>query len=132
MHEQVYINLPVKDVKRSRKFFTSLGYGINEQYSDDKALCVLFSDNIIAMLLHQDFIATFTNKPIAMADTQTGVLVCLKCENKAEVDALVAKALAAGGTTPMESKDYGFMYQHGFQDLDGHCWELVSMPAAQS
>lgn len=130
MHDQVYINLPVADVKRCRAFFTSLGYTINEQYSDDKALCVVLGDAIIAMLLQRDFFATFTPKPVGKPGSETSVLVALKCRDRAHVDELVAKALANGGSALMPSKDYGFMYQHSFQDPDGYGWELVSMTAA--
>jgi predicted lactoylglutathione lyase len=129
MHDQIYVNLPINDVQRSRKFFTSLGYTINEQFSSEQAICVVLSENIIAMLLLKDYFATFINKPVNDASKQAGVIVALKCESKEEVDGLVAKALAAGGTAPMPSLDHGFMYIHGFQDLDGHCWELLSMPS---
>ena len=79
------------------------------------------------MLLTNDFFKTFTAKPIADATRSTEVLVCLSCESRAEVDALVQKALAAGGTAPRAPQDHGFMYGHGFEDLDGHIWELVYM-----
>ena len=84
-------------------------------------------DSIHAMLLVHDFFKTFTSKPIADATRATEVLVCLSCESRAEVDALVQKALAAGGTAPRPPQDHGFMYAHGFEDLDGHIWELVAM-----
>ena len=83
--------------------------------------------SIHAMLLTQDFFRTFTSKPIADATRSTEVLVCLSCESRGEVDALVKKALAAGGTAPRAPQDHGFMYAHGFEDLDGHIWELVAM-----
>jgi predicted lactoylglutathione lyase len=79
------------------------------------------------MLLIRDFFATFTGKPIADAHKSTEVLLCVSCNSREQVDALVAKALAAGGTAPREAKDYGFMYSHGFEDLDGHIWELIHM-----
>jgi predicted lactoylglutathione lyase len=79
------------------------------------------------MLLVEEFFKTFTTKSITDTAKSTEVLLCLSCESRAEVDELVAKAKAAGGTTPTEPKDYGFMYGHGFQDIDGHLWELVFM-----
>jgi uncharacterized protein len=85
------------------------------------------------MLLTKDFFKTFTSKPLSDPSKSTQVLVCLSCESRAEVDNVVAKALAAGGTAPRAAKDQGFMYGHGFEDLDGHIWELIHMsPDAKS
>ena len=127
MHKQIFVNLPVKDIDRTRAFFGSLGFSFNPQFSDDKALCMVISEHIYVMLLQESYFQTFTTKPVADAKTSTEVLTCLSCGSREEVDALVAKALAAGGRAPNEHKDYGFMYQHGFEDLDGHVWELMYM-----
>lgn len=127
MHKQIFVNLPVKDIDRTRAFFGSLGFSFNPQFSDDKALCMVISEHIYVMLLQESYFQTFTTKPVADAKTGTEVLTCLSCDSREEVDALVAKALAAGGRAPSEHKDYGFMYQHGFEDLDGHVWELMYM-----
>ena len=88
---------------------------------------MVISDNIYAMLLVESFFQTFTKKPVADATKTTEVMVRLSCESRAEVDALVKKALAAGGTSPNPAQDHGFMYAHGFTDLDGHIWELAYM-----
>jgi predicted lactoylglutathione lyase len=88
---------------------------------------VVQKDSIHVMLLVEEFFKTFTTKSLTDTSKSTEVLLCLSCESRAEVDELVAKAVAAGGTTPSEPKDYGFMYGHGFQDIDGHLWELVYM-----
>ena len=125
MHKQIYVNLPVSDLKRSRAFFESLGLHFNPQFTNDQGACLVIGGNIYAMLLSHDFFKTFTTKPIADATRSTEVLVCLSCESRAEVDELVRKALAAGGTAPRPPQDHGFMYGHGFEDLDGHIWELV-------
>ncbi|MCW7539156.1 VOC family protein [Aquabacterium sp. A7-Y] len=127
MHSQIFVNLPVKDLSRSRAFFAALGYEFNPQFTDDKAACMVVGENIFAMLLVESFFQTFTQKPVADATKSTEVLVCLSCESRARVDELVAKALAAGGSAPNPAQDHGFMYAHGFQDLDGHVWELVYM-----
>lgn len=127
MATQIFVNLPVKDIERTRTFFTALGYSFNPEYSNDKALCMVIEENIFAMLLLESFFQTFTKKPIADASKTTEVLVCLSCTSRAEVDELVAKARAAGGAVPNEPQDHGFMYAHGFEDLDGHIWELVYM-----
>lgn len=133
MHKQIYVNLPCRDLKRSRGFFETLGFAFNPEFSNDSAACMIVSDNIFTMLLTEAFFKGFTTKAIADARATSEVLVCLSCESRAEVDALVSKALAAGGTVPREPQDHGFMYAHGFEDLDGHIWELVHMtvdPAA--
>ena len=127
MHRQIFVNLPVRDVARSKAFFTGLGYAFNPQFSDDKALCLVLGENLYAMLLAEPFFQTFTKKPVADARAGTEVLVCLSCDSRAEVEGLVAKALAAGATAPNAPQDHGFMYGHGFEDLDGHVWELMWM-----
>lgn len=127
MSTQIYVNLPVKDLDRSVAFFTHLGYKFNPQFTNSNATCMIVSDDIYVMLLVESFFKTFTPKTIADATRTTEVLLCLSCESRAEVDAQVAKAVAAGGSTPNKAQDHGFMYQHGFQDLDGHLWELAYM-----
>jgi hypothetical protein len=131
MATKIFVNLPVKDLKRSVGFFTSLGYTFNPQFTDETAACMIVSDDIYVMLLTRAKFKEFTPKTVCDATNSTEVLVCLSCESRNQVDDLVGKALAAGGTTHAQSKDYGFMYQHGFQDPDGHIWELIYMePAA--
>lgn len=131
MATQIFVNLPVKDLNRSVKFFSELGYTFDPQFTDEKATCMIIGENIFVMLLVEVFFRTFTNKELCDATKSTEVLVCLSVESREKVDELAAAAVAAGGTTPMTAKDHGFMYQHGFQDLDGHLWELVYMaPAA--
>ena len=127
MNPQIYINLPVRDLPRSKDFFAALGYGFNAQFTDEKAACLVISKDICVMLLTEAFFAGFTNKPVADARKSTEVLLCLSCESREEVDAMVKKAWAAGGTVPRTAVDHGFMYQHGFEDPDGHIWELAYM-----
>jgi predicted lactoylglutathione lyase len=130
MHKQIFVNLPVKDLARSRAFFARLGFTFNEQFSNDDGACLILGENIFAMLLAERFFQTFTGKPVADASETTEVLTCLSCESRAEVDALVAKAIDAGGRAPNPKRDHGFMYGHGFEDLDGHVWELAWMDRA--
>lgn len=128
MNKQIFVNLPVKDLNKSKEFFSALGYTFNPQFTDENAACMIIADNsIYAMLLTEDFFKTFTSKSIARAHEVSEVLNCLSCESREEVDELVAKALKAGGKVPRESQDHGFMYAHGFEDLDGHIWELAYM-----
>ncbi|PNG49031.1 MULTISPECIES: VOC family protein [unclassified Variovorax] len=129
MHKQIFVNLAVNDLPRSRAFFESLGMRIDPKFTNDQAACVVVGENIYAMLLVKDFFKTFTSKPLSDASKQTEVLVCLSCENRSEVDELVAKALAAGGKAPRAPQDQEWMYGHGFEDLDGHIWELMYMDA---
>jgi uncharacterized protein len=131
MSTKIFVNLPVKDLNKSVEFFTRLGYKFNPQFTDETATCMIVSGDIFVMLLTHAKFQEFTPKPICDATKSTEVLVCLSCDSKAAVDDLVKKALAAGGKTHAEPKDYGFMYQHGYMDLDGHIWELIHMdPAA--
>lgn len=131
MPTQIFVNLPVKDLQKSIAFFTAVGYTFNPQFTDEAATCMIISDNIYVMLLTEPRFQEFTAKSIADAHTSTEVITCLSCENRGQVDEIVGKALAAGGQIYAEPKDYGFMYQHSFQDLDGHQWEYIYMdPAA--
>jgi len=131
MATQIFVNLPVKDLKKSIDFFTKLGYTFNAQFTDENATCMIISDTIYVMLLVEPFFKTFTSKGICDTSKHTEMLLCLSAESKQKVDELVGKAVAAGATTPREAQDQGFMYSHGFEDLDGHTWEIMWMdPAA--
>jgi uncharacterized protein len=127
MSKLIFVNLPVKNLSKSIDFFTQLGYKFNAQFTDETATCMIVSDTIFVMLLTETKFKTFTPNAICDATKNTEVLVCLSCESRADVDEMVRIAVAAGGTTYNEPQDHGFMYAHGFQDLDGHIWELIYM-----
>jgi uncharacterized protein len=127
MHKQIIVNLPVADTAKSQAFFKALGYSFNSDFTGDQSAALVLGDNLSAMLMVREFFATFTSKPIADAKTSTGGWVCLTCDSREQVNTLVAKAIAAGGTAPREAKDYGFMYSNAFEDLDGHTWVLIHM-----
>ena len=128
MARQIFVNLPIKNMERSKAFFGALGFTFNPQFTNEQGACMVINDGAsYAMLLVEPFFQSFTKKPISDAKKSTEVLVCLSCDSRAEVDSLVKKALAAGGTTPNAPQDHGFMYGHGFEDLDGHVWELMWM-----
>jgi predicted lactoylglutathione lyase len=127
MSRKIFVNLPIQDMERSKAFFSALGYSFNPQFTNDQGACMVISEDIYAMLLVQPFFQTFTKKPISDAAKSTEVIVCLSCDSRDEVDAMVKKALAAGGKAPNAPQDHGFMYGHGFEDLDGHLWELMWM-----
>lgn len=127
MSRKIFVNLPVQDLNKSILFFEKLGFSFNPQFTDETASCMIISDDIYAMLLTQDKFRTFSPNPVCDSHKSTEVLIALSCESRNEVDTLVNKAVAGGGKTYNEPKDHGFMYQHGFQDPDGHIWELVYM-----
>ncbi|MEN3291058.1 MAG: uncharacterized protein V7642_311 [Burkholderiales bacterium] len=127
MATKIFVNLPVAKLDQSIAFFTSLGFRFNPQFTDETATCMIVSDDIFVMLLTEAKFKTFTPKEICDARKSTEVLVCLSLESREQVDEMVRKAVAAGGSTYNEPQDHGFMYGHGFQDLDGHIWELVYM-----
>ena len=127
MSTQIFVNLPVRDLPASRAFFDALGYRANLKFTNDDAACIVISDSIHVMLLVEPFFQGFTRKTLCDARTNTEVILCLSADRRSAVDDMVDKALAAGGSEPMEAKDYGFMYQRSFQDLDGHLWEVVYM-----
>jgi uncharacterized protein len=128
MPKQIFVNLPVNDLKRSINFFTALGFSFNPQFTDDKAACLIINDgSIYAILLTHEMFGGFTKKQIADATKTTEVLIALDAESREEVDELVKKAVAAGGSVYTKPADHGWMYQHSFADPDGHQWELLYM-----
>ena len=129
MATQVFINLPVADLPKSVAFYEALGYTRNPTFSNDDGACIVISDIIFVMLLTHAKFRAFTPKAICDTRQAVEVLLNLSCENPTQVDALVAKALAAGGSTYDEPEDLGFMYSHSFVDPDGHGWGLFHMSA---
>lgn len=131
MATKIFINLPVKDLDKSMEFFIQLGYSFNPQFTDEKAACMVISDNIFAMMLIENYFKTFTKKEVSDAKKTTEVLIALDTNSKDEVKELIAKAEKLGGHIYAEPQDHGWMYQHSFADLDGHQWEIVYMDATQ-
>ncbi|MBL7738788.1 MAG: VOC family protein [Chitinophagaceae bacterium] len=128
MASKIFINLPVRDLQRSIAFFTQLGFSFNPQFTDDKAACMVIADgSIYSMLITEEFFKTFTKKELADARKNTEVLIALDAESRQDVDDMIRKALAAGGSVYMESQDHGWMYGHSFADPDGHQWEVLYM-----
>lgn len=131
MATKIFVNLPVKDLNKSVAFFTKLGFSFNVQFTNENATCMVISEDIFVMLLIEPFFKNFTKKEIADATKTTESIICLSAESRAEVDEMVSRALAAGGAAPNEKQDHGYMYGHGFEDVDGHLWEVMWMdPAA--
>ena len=124
---KIFVNLPVRDLKKSMAFFAALGFGFNKQFTDDKAACMIVSDDAYVMLLSEAFFKTFTKREVCNTASHTEGLFALSCESRDEVNDVVKKAIAAGGTHAMEAQDHGFMYGWSFYDLDGHHWEVMWM-----
>lgn len=127
MPKQIYVNLPVKSLDRSVEFFTKLGYSFNPQFTDENATCMVISDTIFVMLLTEPFFKGFIKNEICDTKKHTESITCLSAESREEIDAIVQKAKDAGAAIPNEKQDHGWMYGHGFQDLDGHYWEFSWM-----
>lgn len=128
---QIYVNLPVKDVQATRAFWTTLGFSINEQFSDDKAICVVLKeDNIYVMFLKDEYFKTFTDRSVADGSS-TQVLLAIGVDSKEEVENLVKTAIANGGAKYSEPQDHGWMYQSAFADLNGHQWEVMYADVSQ-
>ncbi len=127
MARKLFVNLPVRDLDRSKRFFEALGFTFDPKFTDDKAACMVVSEEAFVMLLTEPFFKEFTTKQPCATATHVEALIAYSADSRAEVDAIVDKALAGGGKEPVKAKDYGFMYQRSFEDLDGHCWEVLWM-----
>lgn len=126
MHKQIILNLPVKDLNKSRAFFGALGFTFDSRYSGENAAFInIVGDTIQAMLTTEPFFQSLIGKPVANAKEANEVVICLSCDSREEVDSLIARAAAAGGRIPHPPEDHGFMYDQGFEDIDGHLWNLV-------
>ncbi|MDP9694603.1 UNVERIFIED_ORG: putative lactoylglutathione lyase [Arthrobacter globiformis] len=130
MATQIFMNLPVRDLDRSVQFFTALGFKFNLDYTDENATCMVINDDAFVMLLVEKFFKTFTAKEIVDATSATEAIMAFSVDSREEVDQMVGKALAAGGSESQSLQDYGFMYSHSFQDPDGHLWEVKWMDPA--
>ncbi len=130
MPTSIFINLPIKDLEKSKAFAQALGWTINAQFTDETAASVVISDTIYAMLLTHDKYRQFTDKQIADATKTSEVLICLAQDSKEAVHKLVDAAVKAGASETRLMQDYGFMISRSFDDLDGHTWEVVYMDPA--
>lgn len=127
MATKIFVNLPVKDLKKSINFFTQLGFNFNPQFTDEQATCMVIGENIFAMLLVEERFQDFTKKPISDAKKSTEVLLALDAESREAVDTMIKNAVKAGGSIYSDPQDHGWMYGHSFADLDGHQWEILYM-----
>lgn len=126
MPKMIFLNLPVKDLAASERFYKAIGCSKNDQYSDANAASMVWSDNIMFHLLTHEYFSTFTTKPIANAQEQIGMLIALSQDSREAVDKITQAAAAAGGKADVqEPKDHGFMYIRTFADPDGHVFEAL-------
>ena len=124
---KLFVNLAVRDLERSKTFFSALGFGFNAKFTDDRAACMIVSSEAYVMLLTEPMFKTFTRRELCDTTRQTEGLFALSCESREEVDRLVKTAVTAGGAHAMEPQDHGFMYAWSFYDPDGHHWEVFWM-----
>jgi predicted lactoylglutathione lyase len=127
MSTNIFVNLPTDDLERSKAFYTALGAGINPLFTDDNGACIVWDDNVFLMLITREFFATFTDKPIADPRVTLQVSVAFSRDSREDVDAVLAKGLAAGGTEPRPAQDYGFMYSRDLDDPDGNSLGFLYM-----
>lgn len=123
----IFPNLPVRDLPRTKAFFTALGFSYNPQFTDDNAAALIINETTSVMLLKEEYFKTFTTRPLGDPQTHTQVLLALSCESREEVDRMVQTALANGGSPAMPAQDMGFMYGWSFYDPEGHHWEVFFM-----
>ena len=127
MASKIFLNLSVKDLKKSIDFFTTLGFSFNPQFTDEHATCMIIGENIFVMLVTEQRFIDFTKKEICNAHKNTEVLIAIDADSREKVDEIVKTAVGAGGSIYMEPQDHGWMYGHSFADLDGHQWEIMYM-----
>lgn len=127
MAKQIFVNLAVNDLDKSKAFFEQLGFTFNPQFTSAEGACMVIDENIFAMLLVKPFFQGFTTKKLADANESTEVIIALSAESREAVDEMVRKAVAAGGKEPRDAQDHGWMYNRAIEDLDGHIWEIAYM-----
>jgi predicted lactoylglutathione lyase len=130
MATQIFLNLPVQDLKRSVDFFTALGFTFNPDFTDENATCMVVNDDAYVMLLVEAYFKTFTAKDVASTKGSAEAIIAYSVDSREAVDEAVRTALANGGSASQDPQDYGFMYNHSFQDPDGHLWEVLWMDPA--
>lgn len=123
---KLFVNLAVRDLAKSMEFFKALGFTFNPKFTDNNAACMIVSEEAFVMLLTEPFFRGFTKRELADTTRSNEALLALSCSSRAEVDEMVAKAIAAGGNA-MPPQDHGFMYGWSFYDVDGHHWEVMWM-----
>ncbi|MCM5663642.1 VOC family protein [Galbibacter mesophilus] len=132
MKKQLYVNLPIENLKRSKEFFTALGFTFNEQFSDETSTAMIVDEGIVFMLLEKERFQSFVpHKKVAELEKSCAAINAIQLESKEEVDKIMQKAISAGGNEYREAQDHGFMFGRAFEDLDGNLWEFFWMDVSQ-
>lgn len=131
MKTKIFLNLAVKDLNKAVSFYNGLGFSTNPKFTNEKGACIVIDENIFVMILVEEFYKTFTNKQICDSTTTSEVLISISLDSREQVDEMIEKAVKTGGTDYIPAKDYGWMYQRTFLDLDGHHWEVFYMDESQ-
>lgn len=127
---QIFVNLPVKNIEKTKEFWSKLGFSFNDQISDENALCVVLNETSSVMFLTEKYFETFTNRPVPKGDT-TQAIVAIGLDSREEVDQVVNTALANGATQHEEPEDHGWMYQNSFWDINGLAWNVIFADISQ-
>lgn len=127
---QIYVNLPVKNIEQTKAFWTNVGFPVNDQISDENAVCIIMGDNMYVMFLTEEYFQTFSERPVPKGDT-TQVLIAIGLDSREEVDQIVNAAVENGATQHEEPQDHGWMYQNSFWDINGHGWNVVFADPSQ-
>ena len=131
MVKQIFINLPIKDLNKTKEFFTKIGFKFNQKFTDENAACLILGENIFSMFLIEKFFKRFTKKEISNYKSNAEVINALSVNSKKEVDEILNKVIKAGGKEPRETQDHGWMYGRSFEDIDGHLWEVFFIDKSQ-
>ena len=132
MTNQVFVNLPVQDLGRTRTFFANVGFTFDAQFSDENALCIRLTENTFVLFLVEDFFQRFTTRGVSDTTRGSEMLLAVSVESRAEVDETVEAALRSGATEARQPQDYESMYGRSFEDLDGHIWEVIWMEGQET
>ena len=127
---QIYVNLPVKDIQKTKEFWTKIGFSVNDQISDERAVCIVLNDSSFVMFITEEYFQTFSERPVPKGDT-TQVLIAIGLNSREEVDQVVNAAVANGATQHEEPQDYGWMYHNSFWDINGHGWNVTFTDLSQ-
>ena len=131
MSSKIFVNLPVKDLAKSKEFFMKLGYTFDARFTDDKNACLVINEYIFAMLLNEEFFKSFTKREITNPRTANECMLAISLESREAVDQMLDKAIAAGANEYKKPDDHGFMYERDFEDLDGHIWSMFWMDTSK-
>jgi predicted lactoylglutathione lyase len=129
MTKKIWLNLPVKNIEKSKQFFSKIGFSFNEEYSNEISACMLVGDqSFVVMLFEESLFGAFVQNTIADTQTHSEMLISIDAESRDEVELLAQKVEEAGGVVfAKPAENQAWMYGCGFLDLDGHRWNVLFM-----